>query len=71
MSPGSNETRSAIFAATVAAAASIAFQVGSKATRDALFLSSFGVGALPAMIMATSVLAIGFAFLSARALTAW
>ncbi len=71
MSPGSNETRSAIFAATVAAAASIAFQVGSKATRDALFLSSFGVGALPAMVMATSVLAIGFAFLSARALTAW
>jgi hypothetical protein len=71
VSPGSNETRSAILAATVTAAATIAFQVGSKATRDALFLSSFGIGALPAMVMATSVLAIGFAFLSARALTAW
>jgi ATP/ADP translocase len=71
VSPGSNETRSAILAATVTAAASIAFQVGSKATRDALFLSTFGIGALPAMVMATSLLAIGFAFLSARALTAW
>ena len=71
MSPRFNETRSAVLAATVTAAASIAFQVGSKATRDALFLSSFGVGALPAMVMATSLLAIGFAFLSARALTTW
>lgn len=71
MNPRFNETRSAVLAATVTAAASIAFQVGSKATRDALFLSSFGVGALPAMVMATSLLAIGFAFLSARALTTW
>lgn len=71
MSPDTHETRSAVLAATVTAAASIAFQVGSKATRDALFLSSFGAGSLPAMVMATAVLAIGFAFLSARALSAW
>jgi hypothetical protein len=63
--------RSAVLAITVTAAASLAFQVGSKATRDALFLSSFGVGALPAMVMATALLAIGFAFASARALAAW
>lgn len=67
----SAENRSAVLAITVTAAASIAFQVGSKATRDALFLSSFGVGALPAMVMVTALLAIGFAFLSARALAAW
>jgi AAA family ATP:ADP antiporter len=67
----SDENRSAVLAATVTAASGIAFQVGSKATRDALFLSSFGVAALPAMIIATSILAIAFAFLSARALTAW
>ncbi len=71
MTPHLDENRSAVLAATVTAAAGIAFQVGSKATRDALFLSSFGVESLPAMIMATSLLAIGFAFLSAGALTAW
>jgi hypothetical protein len=71
MAPDSDQTRAAILAASVTAATSIAFQVGSKATRDALFLHAFGYGALPAMIMATSVVAIGFAFLSARALTAW
>lgn len=71
MSPDTHETRSAVLAATVTAAASIAFQVGAKATRDALFLSSFGYGSLPAMMMVTALLAIGFAFLSARVLTAW
>jgi ATP/ADP translocase len=67
----SEDTRAAILAATITAAASIAFQVGSKATRDALFLHTFGAGALPAMIIATSLVAIAFAFLSARALVAW
>ncbi len=71
MTSDSDDTRAAILAATVTAAASIAFQVASKATRDALFLHSFGYGALPAMIMATSLVAISFAFLSARALTVW
>ncbi|HYQ89213.1 MAG TPA: hypothetical protein VEU09_06270 [Candidatus Binatia bacterium] len=71
MTPDSDETQNAILAATVTAAAGIAFQVGSKATRDALFLHAFGAGALPAMILVTSLVAIGFAFLSGRALTAW
>jgi len=71
VSPASNETRNAVLAATVTAAASIAFQVGAKATRDALFLATFGARALPAMVMATALLSIAFAFLSARALTAW
>ena len=71
VAPAPTDTRSAVLAATVAAAAGIAFQVGSKATRDALFLFSFGARALPVMVMATALLAIAFAFLSARALTAW
>jgi len=71
VSPASNETRYAVLAATVTAAAGIAFQVGAKATRDALFLGTFGAGALPVMVMATALLSIAFAFLSARALTAW
>ena len=37
-------------AAVVASTAMIAQQVAGKATRDALFLSSFGVSALPAMM---------------------
>src|SRR6185503_3054920 len=71
MISGTDDTRSAVLAATMAAAASIAFQVGSKATRDALFLASFGASALPLMVMATAVVAIGFAFLASRALSAW
>ncbi len=71
MSPASNEARSAYLASMVTAAAIIAVQVGGKATRDALFLSTFGVASLPAMVMVTALLAIGFAFLSARALTTW
>jgi ATP/ADP translocase len=71
VTPTSDRTQSSILAAAVTSAAAIAFQVGSKATRDALFLHTFGARALPAMILATSLTAIAFAFLSARALTAW
>ena len=71
MTPESDRTQSSILAAAVTGAAAIAFQVASKATRDALFLHTFGARALPAMILATSLTAIAFAFLSARALTAW
>jgi hypothetical protein len=66
VAPDSSETRSAVLAATVTAASSIAFQVGAKATRDALFLTSFGAKALPVMVMATAILAIVFAFISSR-----
>ena len=36
----------------------IAFQVGGKATRDALFLSNFPVTALPGMLIASAAFAI-------------
>jgi AAA family ATP:ADP antiporter len=44
--------------ATVASAAMIAEQVAGKATRDALFLSTFRVTALPAMMAASAVLSL-------------
>jgi AAA family ATP:ADP antiporter len=44
--------------ATVASGAMIAEQVAGKATRDALFLSSFRVTALPAMMAASAVLSL-------------
>ena len=57
--------------ATVTAIAMIAYQVAAKATRDAFFLSTFHVSALPAMMIATSVLAIALAYVFTRALNAW
>lgn len=53
-------------AATIAAVAMIAHQVGIKATRDALFLSSLGVEALPAMIAAAAVFSILAVVLASR-----
>jgi hypothetical protein len=67
----SDDTQSAILAATITAAAGIAFQVGGKATRDTLFLNLIGSGHLPVMMAGTALLAILFAFLSSRALSAW
>ncbi len=49
----------------------IAYQVAAKATRDAFFLSTFPVTALPAMMIAASLFAIGLAYLFTRALSAW
>jgi ATP:ADP antiporter, AAA family len=49
----------------------IAYQVGARATRDALFLTHFPYRLLPAMMAATSVLAIALAYASTRALTRW
>ena len=45
-------------AAVISAGAMIAFQVGGKATRDALFLSNFPVTALPGVLIASAALAI-------------
>jgi AAA family ATP:ADP antiporter len=47
--------RSAVVAATLAAAALIAQQVAGRATRDALFLSSFPVSALPLAMIGSAV----------------
>jgi ATP:ADP antiporter, AAA family len=48
--------RRAAWAATVAATVIITLQLAGKATRDALFLSTFGVAALPPMVIAAAVL---------------
>jgi hypothetical protein len=58
----------AVAAATVTSAGLIAFQMAGKATRDALFLSTFDVQSLPAMVMASSLVALALAFAAARAL---
>ena len=53
-------------AAAIGAVAMIAHQVGIKATRDTLFLSSLGVDALPAMIAVASVVSILAVLLASR-----
>lgn len=45
-----------MLAATAASAALVAFQLAGKATRDALYLSIFGVAALPRMVIVAAVL---------------
>ena len=53
------------------ATAMIAFHVGARATRDAYFLTNFPYTTLPAMVMATSILAVTLAFASTRAFRRW
>ncbi len=71
MTPSAADTRSAILAATLGSATMIAFQMAGKATRDALFLSSFSITALPTMIIAAAFLSLGLAALASRAMTRW
>jgi hypothetical protein len=56
----------AVVAAAAAGTVMIAFQIAGKATRDALFLSSFGVAALPAMVIAAAVVSAVVSVLLAR-----
>ena len=44
----------------------IALQLAGKATRDALFLSTFGVVALPRMVIAAAVLSAALSVVLAR-----
>jgi ATP:ADP antiporter, AAA family len=46
----------AVAAAAAAGTVMIAFQIAGKATRDALFLSSFGVSALPQMVIVAALI---------------
>jgi len=69
MSPRS-DTDVATWSGMACAAAMIAHQVGAKAARDALFLSSFGATALPTMVMASAAVSIGFVILAGRLLAA-
>src|SRR5262249_32061701 len=58
-------SRSMLIAAFAAAAVSAEF-VGGKATRDALFLTTHEITALPAMLVATSVCSIALAAIYGR-----
>jgi hypothetical protein len=49
--PEPSSDRTAALTAAAASAAMVAFQLAGKATRDALFLSTFGVAALPRMVI--------------------
>jgi hypothetical protein len=64
-------SQNAVFAAMLCATALIAVQVGSKATRDALFLSNFAVTSLPIMMIAAAAISIVMAGLAGRAMTAF
>ena len=68
MSPD-RDIRRAVLVASATAVALIAFQMGAKATRDALFLSSYDVAALPAMVIASAAVSLILAFGAARVLT--
>jgi ATP/ADP translocase len=59
------DARAALVAAA-AAAVIITFQLAGKATRDALFLSTFGVAALPSMVIVAAVLSGTLTILLAR-----
>ena len=60
------DTAAAIRAAALVSGAMIAFQVGSRATRDALFLSTYDVTSLPRMIMVASLAAIAAVVAASR-----
>src|SRR5215510_11805274 len=61
-----SETDRTVLAAIVSAAAMIAFQVGGKATRDAVFLSNFPVTALPMMLLASAGVSLIAVFAASR-----
>jgi AAA family ATP:ADP antiporter len=72
---GSTADARAAAAAVAAVTVIIAFQLAGRATRDALFLSTFGVAALPAMVIAAAMLSaflsIVLARIMARSRPAW
>jgi len=59
----------AVAVGAAAAGLMIGFQTAAKATRDALFLSTFPVTALPTMLIVAAVVAVGLALASTRLLT--
>src|SRR5262245_58599930 len=61
-----SETDHVVLAAVISAGAMIAFQVGGKATRDAVFLSNFSVTSLPSMLMPSAAVAIIAVFVASR-----
>ena len=64
-------TEFAGYAAAAAAAVMIANQVGSKATRDTLFLSNFDIDALPLMLMGAAAFSIITLLWASRLMAVW
>ena len=62
--------KAAVAISVVTAVVMIAFQMAAKATRDALFLSSFDVSALPRMVMLSALVSVLVAFGASRWMTA-
>jgi AAA family ATP:ADP antiporter len=62
----STTDRRAAAAAAAASTVIIAFQLAGKSTRDALLLSTFGVAALPPMVIAAALLSMGLTIGLAR-----
>ena len=67
--PGPADRNEAASGAMLGAAAMIAHQVGGKATRDTLFLSSFDVTSLPIMLIGSSIFSIAVVVAMSRAMT--
>jgi ATP:ADP antiporter, AAA family len=67
--PGPAERHDATSGAILGAAAMIAHQVGGKATRDTLFLSSFDVTSLPIMLIGASLFSLVLVVAMSRAMT--
>jgi hypothetical protein len=63
------DTSRAFVAAVIGAGTMIAFQTAGKATRDALFLSSYDVSLLPRTVMAAAVVSVVAALLASRWMT--
>ncbi len=61
-------TRAAVGAAAVTASMLVAHQVVSKATRDALFLSTWGVALLPRMMIGAALFSLASVLITARLL---
>lgn len=57
--------------AMAAAAAMMAHYIGSKAVRDAVFLSNFPVSSLPQMVLAAAVVSFASVLISSRAMSRW
>lgn len=69
MTSADRDARSAYLAAVLGAAVMIAFQTAGKATRDALFLSSFDVSMLPRTVTAAAIVSVATALVMSRWMT--
>ena len=65
MAQSASDRRAAALA-VAAALATVAFQLAGKATRDALFLSTFGIDALPSMFIAAAIVSATLTILLTR-----